>query len=77
VLKLSREIEGIEDADSSVRFGKPELRIQPRLPVLSALDTSSIALGIALRANLEGIIAGSYREGALTYDIRVNFADTI
>jgi len=75
VMKLTRGIEGIVDPDSSVRFGKPELRIKPRRAVLSDLNAPSVGLGMALRGNLEGIIAGSYKEGARTYDIRVKFAE--
>ncbi|MBU1056462.1 MAG: efflux RND transporter permease subunit [Proteobacteria bacterium] len=75
VLKLCREIKGIVDPDSSARSGKPELRILPRRAVLSDLDTSIFGLGTVIRGNLEGIIAGSYKEGARTYDIRVKFAE--
>jgi HAE1 family hydrophobic/amphiphilic exporter-1 len=75
VVKLSWRINGIVDPDSSVRFGKPELRIRPRRAVLSDLGVAVTGLGMALRGNLEGIKAGSYKEGARTYDIRVKFLE--
>ena len=75
VLKLARGMTGIIDPDSSVRSGKPELRIRPRRAVLSDLNLAPAGLGMVLRGNLEGIKAGSYKEGARTYDIRVKFVE--
>ena len=73
VIKLSREIKGIVDLDSSVRSGKPELRILPRRAVLADLNMPASVIGMALRGNIEGIEAGSYKKGARSYDIRVKF----
>ncbi|MCC6696316.1 MAG: efflux RND transporter permease subunit [Candidatus Hydrogenedentes bacterium] len=66
---------GIKDPDSTVRAGKPELRILPLRPVLAELNVPATSLGLALRGNLEGIKAGIYKEGARSYDIRVKFAE--
>ncbi len=74
-LSLARENPGILDPDTTVRPGKPEIRIKPRRAVLSDLKTPAVGLGLALRANLEGIEAGTYKENARNYDIVVKFVE--
>ncbi len=64
-------LSGIENPDTTVRQGKPELRVVPRRAVLSDLDIPATALGYALRGNLEGIKSGIYKQGDRSYDIRV------
>jgi len=68
-------MDGIADPDTTVRPGKPELRIYPQRAVLSDLGFPATGLGLALRANLEGITAGTYKQGARTYDIVVDLAE--
>ncbi len=68
-------IEGIKDVDTTVRAGKPELAIVPRRAVLADLNVPAVALGMALRANLEGIKAGTFKRGDRNYDIVVELAD--
>lgn len=68
-------IEGIRDVDTTVRTGKPELAIVPKRAVLADLDVSAVQLGLALRANLEGIEAGTFKRGDRNYDIVVELAD--
>ncbi|MBN2475735.1 MAG: efflux RND transporter permease subunit [Pirellulales bacterium] len=74
-LRLARETPGILDPDTTVRPAKPEIRIQPRRAVLSDLRSPAIGLGMALRANLEGIEAGTYKENARNYDIVVKLTE--
>lgn len=74
-LALAREIPGFEDPDTTVRAGKPEIRIEPRRAVLSDLKAPAVGLGLALRANLEGIEAGTYKKDARNYDIVVKFEE--
>lgn len=64
----------LRDIDTSVRAGKPELRVRPRRAVLSDLQLSSVQIGATLRANLAGLVAGSFKEGARSFDIRVKLA---
>jgi len=73
--QFSEAMPGILDPDTSVRAGKPEIRILPRRAVLSDLGMSAVPLGMALRANLEGIKAGTYKRGARSYDIVVKLAE--
>ena len=74
-LGFAHEIPGFLDPDTTVRPAKPEIRIQPRRAVLGDLKAPAVGLGMALRANLEGIEAGTYKENARNYDIVVKFAE--
>jgi len=73
--KLSRQIPGLLDPDTSVRPKKPELRIRPRRAILADLGTPAVPLGLVLRANLEGLEAGTFKQGARNYDIVVKLAE--
>ena len=73
--KFARQISGIRDSDTTVRIGKPELRIHPDRAVLADLGYPAMGLGMALRANLEGIKAGTFKQKARNYDIVVKFKD--
>jgi HAE1 family hydrophobic/amphiphilic exporter-1 len=72
--QLADNINSIEDVDTTVRTGKPELAIMPNRSVLSDLGIPAVSLGTALRANLEGLKAGTYKRGDRNYDIVVKFA---
>ncbi len=68
---LTRGIQGFRDADTTVRYGKPEIRVTPKRAMLAGLNTTAAALGLNLRASIEGMDAGSFRQGARTFDIVV------
>jgi HAE1 family hydrophobic/amphiphilic exporter-1 len=63
------------DIDSTVRPGKPELRVLPNRAVLADMGVPPVQLGLMLRGNLEGITAGTYKKDARNYDIVVKFSD--
>ncbi len=69
------QIQGIKDIDTTVRAGKPEMAILPKRATLADLDIPAISLGLALRANLEGIEAGTFKRGDRNYDIVVELED--
>jgi len=73
--RLAKEIPGGQDPDTTVRQGKPELRIRPNRPVLSDMDVAAVDLGMALRGNLEGITAGTFKRNARNYDIVIKYAE--
>jgi len=78
VLDLEKRVAalpGILDPDTTARIGKPELRIRPRRPVLGDLKAPATGLGMALRANLEGLEAGTFKRDARNYDIVVKLAE--
>ncbi len=72
---LTRAISGVAETDTSVRIGKPELKIQPRRSVLSDLGYPATGLGMTLRANLEGVEAGTFKKDARNYDIVVKLEE--
>jgi len=73
--QFAEKTPGILDPDTSVRPGKPEIRVRPRRAVLGDLRMPAVPLGLMLRANLEGIEAGTYKQGARSYDIVVKLAE--
>lgn len=68
-------IPGVVDPDTTVRTGKPELRIRPRRAVLADMQAPATGLGRALRANLEGLESGTFKQNARNYDIVVKLAE--
>ncbi len=72
---LAGALEGLADEDTTVRTGKPELRVTPKRAILADLGIPATGIGYALRANLEGIVAGTYKENARNYDIVVKLKD--
>ena len=73
--KRAEAIEGYRDTDTTVRAGKPELAIVPDRAVLADMGIPAAGLGTALRANLEGLDAGTFKRGDRNYDIVVELAD--
>ena len=69
------QIKGFKDVDTTVRAGKPEIAITPNRPVLADLGISPVTLGMTLRANIEGIKAGTFKQGDRNYDIVVELED--
>ena len=72
---LGRKIPGVKDLDTTVRQGKPEILIRPKREVLSDIHMGGTDLGLLLRANLEGIKAGTYKEGTRNYDMVVKLEE--
>ena len=72
---FTHETDGLVDPDTTVRIGKPEIRILPRRPTLGDLGIPATELGLALRANLEGLEAGTFKRNARNYDIVVKFQE--
>lgn len=75
VSDLIRPYSGIGDIDTTVRVGKPELRILPRREVLSDRSMTATEVGMNLRANLEGMTAGTFKQNARNYDILVKLQE--
>lgn len=72
----ARQVPGIADLDTSWRSGKPELSITPRRQRIKDFGLSVAHVAGLLRANVEGFVAGEYREGSREYDIRVKLAES-
>lgn len=73
--ELAERVPGVRDVDTTVRWGKPELRIRPERAVLSDLGMAPAWLGMTLRANLEGMNAGAFKRGDRNYDIVVKLEE--
>jgi HAE1 family hydrophobic/amphiphilic exporter-1 len=73
--ELVQTLPGVLDPDTSVRPGKPEIRVLPRRSILSDMGMPVVPLGLTLRANLEGLKAGTFKQGARSYDIVVKLAE--
>ncbi len=71
----AKQLEGLKDVDTSIRLGRPELKIYPNKPLLSDLNFPPVILGMLLRGNLEGITSGVYKEQGRNYDIVVKFEE--
>ncbi len=74
-LEFAKQMDGITDPDTTVRMGKPELRIRPNRAVLADLGIPATGIGLTLRSNLEGATAGTFKEGDRSYDITVKLAE--
>jgi hydrophobic/amphiphilic exporter-1 (mainly G- bacteria), HAE1 family len=75
VKTLSDATGDIVEPDTTVRSGKPEIRIRPDRAVLADLGASAVELGMAIRANLEGLTVGSFKQGGQSYDIVVKLEE--
>ncbi|NLA75816.1 MAG: efflux RND transporter permease subunit, partial [Deltaproteobacteria bacterium] len=74
--ELTENIKGIIDLDTSVRIGKPEIRIRPNREIMADIGLPVTELGMVMRGNIEGIEAGTYKRDARNYDIVVKLAET-
>ena len=59
------------DVDTSFRQGKPEKRVEINTPAALAAGVTPTGIGMELRTQIEGSLAGVYRENGRDYDIRV------
>ncbi len=73
--QLGKQMSGLKDVDTTVRAGKPELAVVPKRAIMADLKASAAGLGMALRANLEGLEAGTFKRGDRNYDIVVELED--
>lgn len=75
LVKRAKTTDWLQEIDSSVRPGKNELRITPKRAVLGDLKVPATQLGMALRANIEGAMAGTFKQNARTFDMRVKLSE--
>ena len=55
----------LTDVENSVRIGKPEIRVRPRRAVLHDLGAPAASLGLALRSDIEGLVAATFSKASL------------
>ncbi|MCF7936005.1 MAG: efflux RND transporter permease subunit [Synergistales bacterium] len=74
VLAIMRDTEGVVDAASDWKLGRPELELQPKRWRLAQLGIDMDHLAAEARGYITGSKAGVYREGGEEYDILVKLA---
>lgn len=73
--RLVKQLPEIAQVDSAARDDKPELRITPDRAILSDLGVDSRTLGTMIRANIDGVEAGEFKNDLKTVDIRVKLEE--
>ncbi len=73
----THEVPALLDVDTSVRVGRPEIRVYPNKPLLADLNVPPVVVGMLLRGNLEGITAGVFKKGGRVYDIVVKMEEKL
>ena len=72
---LAFALPGLAQIDTTARDDKPEVRIRPDRAVLADMGLDAAAVGTMVRAGVDGVEAGSYKEDLKTIDVRVKFAE--
>lgn len=70
LMERFKEIPGLADINTNYRSGKPELQIQMDAKRMESLGVNSAAAGNEVRAMIDGVVSGKYREKGIEYDIR-------
>lgn len=70
-----KKIPGLVEVDTNYRLGKPEFQVQFDPAKLQRFGILSVNAGQELRTQMEGTVAGKYREKGQEYDIRVRLID--
>lgn len=72
---LIAAIPGLTNVSNTIEDPRPEVMFRPRREVLSDYGLTVGAVGGVLRASIEGVTAGVYREAGDEQDIRVRLAE--
>jgi HAE1 family hydrophobic/amphiphilic exporter-1 len=72
---LTRDIWGFKDPDTTVRPGKLEVRVRPDRVLLADLGVPATGVGLIMRANIEGLKSGVFKEAGRNYDIVVKMSE--
>ena len=60
-----------KDPDISSKAGKTEIQLTPVRTIIDDIGLPASSVGLIMRANLEGIVASTFKSGDRSYDIRV------
>jgi HAE1 family hydrophobic/amphiphilic exporter-1 len=71
-----KDIPNFVDIHSNYKPGKPEVRIELDTKKMEDFGISSVVVGNEVRAMIDGVSAGKFREHGLEYDIRVQYEDS-
>ncbi|MDR3253739.1 MAG: efflux RND transporter permease subunit, partial [Endomicrobium sp.] len=64
------------DIHSNYKPGKPEIQIQTDPKKMESFGVNPFIVGSEVRAMIDGVVSGQYREKGLEYDIRVKLPDS-
>ena len=69
-------VPGLVDVRNSIQSPRPEVVFQPRREVVAEYGLGLAVVGAELRASVEGVVPGVYREAGDERDIRVRLIET-
>ncbi len=75
VVKAVRKVEGVVQAEASIKATRPELKITPDRRRIADLGLSTSQVGNTISTSILGTVATIYREGGDEYDIRVQLTE--
>lgn len=75
LMERFEEIPGLVDINTNYRSGKPELQIQMDTKRMESLGVNSVVAGNEVRAMIDGVKSGKFREKGVEYDIRVQLQE--
>ncbi len=75
LLARMKKIPGVADADSTLRSGKPEVRLEIDRPRAADLGVSVMDIEQALNTLVAGQVASTFNAGEDQYDVRVRAAE--
>lgn len=75
VIERASRIDGVVEAEASVKETRPELRITPDRRRIADLGLTTTQVGNSISTSMLGTIATRFREGGDEYDVRVQLAE--
>ena len=70
-----KHIPGLINLTTSLKSGKPEVKVVPRRDVLTQTGLTVYHLAMALRSSIDGLVTTAYKDKDNEYDIRVQMTD--
>ncbi len=71
ILNNIRNVEGLNNLNTSTRDGKPEINIYPKRDKLAKAGITVYELALMMRSAIEGMVATQYKEGGEEYDMKI------
>ncbi len=75
IVKAVRNVEGIVQAEASIKATRPELKITPDRRRIADLGLSTTQVGNTISTSILGTVATIFREGGDEYNIRVQLTE--
>lgn len=75
LMERYKEIPDLVDVKTNYRSGKPEFQIHMDTKKMESLGVNSVVAGNEVRAMIDGVKSGKFREHGVEYDIRVQLQE--